>query len=243
MICRRVSTSLTLSGVVFSVARSKLAFPTQFLFLAINGLGVLFGTIYNVHTPDLYENNAHHSVGWVATWVMTAQVAMSLIFTYSGRGTKGATSSSERAAFLPLSTSPIPQNAMSPYHDYRWSGDSGHGTERSSLYQSRDASPTGPERRVSSESRSKLEPEPDDNGEDDHNEKISPRHGFLRDTFVDRYLSKRIPHLFSERLLQCIAIASMVIDATILPLGFIAFATGGVTWAGLMVSVVRRSLR
>jgi len=69
---------------MLSIARSRLAVPTQLLFLALNGCGIFFGIFYNVDTPDLYANNAHHKIGWIATWVMTAQVAMSLLFAFSG---------------------------------------------------------------------------------------------------------------------------------------------------------------
>ncbi|KAI9877743.1 MAG: hypothetical protein M1823_007056, partial [Watsoniomyces obsoletus] len=117
-------------GIVFSISRSRYTAPVQFFFLLLNGLGVVFGTIYNVSTPDLYENNAHHKIGWIATWVVTAQVVMSLLFLYSGRTEKSAPSSCEHAAFLPISTDNMTQHNMSPYHDHRWSGDSGQGTER-----------------------------------------------------------------------------------------------------------------
>ena len=217
-------------GVVFSTTRSSLALPTQFLFLVVNGAGVFFGTIYNVKTPDLYENNAHHKIGWIATWVMTAQVVMGLLFFYSGRTKRSSAPAHERAAFLPVSIESMAQhNQMhqaAGYSNYRWSGDSGQGTERSSSHQSRDISPTDPIRYT--------KPEVDDD-EDDEDDNVPQRRGFLRNSFVDRYLSQRIPGLVSRRLQRGLEILYEIIDRTILVLGFIALSTGGVTYAGIFV--------
>ena len=213
-------------GIMFSITRSRLTLPTQFIFLLLNGLGVIFSTIYNVNTPDLYENNAHHSIGWIATWVMTAQVVMGLLFLYSGRSKQTSASAHERAAFLPVSVESMAQHdqmqCAAGYSPYRWSGDSGHGTERSSSHQSRDISPS-----------QYTKPEVED--DDDEDDSIPQGRGFLRNTFVDRYLSQRIPVLMPQRLQRGLEIAYEVIDRTILVLGFIALATGGVTYAGIFV--------
>src|SRR5215471_305231 len=123
-------------GVMFSVARFRLALPTQFLFLIVNTLGLLLGIVYNSQTPNLYANNAHHKIGWISTWVVIAQAIMGLLFVYSGRDRDKQGSSYERATFLPVPTHVTgethqshPDNAV---HEYRWSGDSGQGTERTS---------------------------------------------------------------------------------------------------------------
>jgi hypothetical protein len=215
---------------MFSITRSRLALPMQFLFLIINGLGVLFGTVYNVNTPDLYENNAHHKIGWIATWVMTAQVMMGLVFVYSGQSKQTSGAALERAAFLPVTLESMAQhNRMhhtAAYSAYRWSGDSGQGTERSSSHQSRDISPTDPSRYA------KPETEEDD---DDENDSVPQGRGFLRNSFVDRYLSQLVPGLLSQRLQRGLETIYGIIDRTILVLGFIALTTGGVTYAGIFV--------
>lgn len=220
---------------MFSISRSKLALPTQLVFLVFNGLGVVFGTIYNVKTPDLYENNAHHKIGWIATWVMTAQVAMSLIFVYSGRRRIAPTNHGEQAAFLPVSVEAMAH----AYSDYRWSEDSGQGTERSSTQNSRDVSPTDPSRRDSLGPYSKPEAGLDE--EDDEPELAPESRGFLRNNFVDKYLSRRLPGMFSKRLLETFEVLYGAIDRSILILGFIAFTTGGVTYAGIFVSFLGSS--
>jgi hypothetical protein len=159
---------------------------------------------------------------------------MSLLFLYSGRTKTGSLRSSEHAAFLPVSTENMMQHDMSPYHDYRWSGDSGQGTERSSSQTSRDISPTDPQRYV------KPEPQPDDDDDDEEGLPMPmptpQRSSFFRVRVVDKFLSKRVPGLFSARLLKVIEAAYAVIDRTILVLGFIALTTGGVTYTGIFVS-------
>ncbi|KAJ9615256.1 hypothetical protein H2200_001330 [Cladophialophora chaetospira] len=63
--------------VMFSIAKSRLALPVNLAFFIINSLGVIVGTIYNAITPDLYEHNAHHSIGWIATWIATTWLVLS----------------------------------------------------------------------------------------------------------------------------------------------------------------------
>ena len=222
-----VDFSLTLPGVVFSVSRSRYTLPVQLAFLLLNGLGLVFGTIYNVSTPDLYENNAHHTVGWVATWVVTVQVIISMLFLYSGRTEKNRISSDERGAFIPIANT---EGTMSPYRDYRWSGDSGHGSETSL----RSASPTDPRR------LSRPEPELEDVEEDSEGLLVpvppSQPPSRFRIRVVDRFLSASVPGLFSTRLLKTADLAYDIIDWTILILGFVALMSGGVVYAGIFVS-------
>ncbi|KAI1619742.1 hypothetical protein EDD37DRAFT_570458 [Exophiala viscosa] len=220
-------------GVVFSVSRSRFALPVQFLFLLLNGFGVLFGTVYNVNVPDLYENNAHHKIGWIATWIVTAQVIMSLMFHYSGRGKRSEeAASAEGRAFLPVTVENMTQHNTPLYSDHRWSGDSGQGTEASSTLNSRDASPINPNRRDPYNDFEKPEPQPE--ADDEEHESLSarkPRNSWLR--FMDKYLASWVPNLLSAKILRIIEIVYEVIDRTILVLGFIALMTGGVTYVGM----------
>lgn len=202
----------------------------------VNGLGVLFGTIYNINTPDLYENNAHHKIGWIATWIMTAQVITSLLFSYSRRAKTLPSTTGERAAFLPVSTANMEQHNGQPYSGYRWSGDSGQGTEASSTLNSRDGSPNDPHRRDAFDDFEKPEPEPEDDDEESLPSKAPQRSGWLPLGFIDKYLSARVPNLLSAKILRIIEIVYNVVDRLILVLGFIALATGGVTYTGIFVS-------
>jgi hypothetical protein len=217
------------TAVMFSVARSRFALPSQFFFLLCNALGLLIGIIYNSQTPDLYENNAHHKIGWIATWVISAQVIMSLIFAYAGRGEREK--AYEQAAFFPVPTDEMADNSH-PYpsvmnHAYRWSKDSGQGTERnSSSLHSRPSSPS-----CSSPS------EEYDTFEKPEQVIEEPAHrGWLHSTGLGRFFASRVPRLVSSRVLRVLNVVSLVIDRIILPFGFIAIATGGVTYGGIMVS-------
>ncbi|PWY94430.1 integral membrane protein [Aspergillus sclerotioniger CBS 115572] len=218
------------TAVMFSVARSRFALPSQFLFLVFNAVGLLVGIIYNSQTPGLYPNNAHHKIGWIVTWVMSAQVIMSLIFAYAGRG-ESESSSYERAAFLPVSTDEMAENAHTYpagiRHSYRWSRDSGQGTERnSSSLHSRPSSPS-----CSSPSD---EYDGFEKPEDPIPEHSSQPRGWFRVPFFDRFLASRVPRMVSNRGLGIISIIYSFIDRIILPFGFVALTTGGVTYGGLM---------
>ncbi|PWY88444.1 integral membrane protein [Aspergillus heteromorphus CBS 117.55] len=218
------------TAVMFSIAHSRFALPSQFLFLVLNAVGLLIGIIYNSQTPDLYENNAHHKIGWIATWVMSAQVIMSLIFAYAGRA-ETESSSYEQAAFLPVSTDEMAESPQSYpagiRHSYRWSRDSGQGTERnSSSLHSRPGSPSCGS--PSDEYDGFEKPE------DSLPESSSKPRGCFRVPFADRFLASRVPRMVSGRVVRILSIIYNVIDRIILPFGFVAIATGGVTYGGLM---------
>jgi Domain of unknown function (DUF2427) len=223
---------------MLSIARSRFAVPSQLLFLALNGCGTFFGIFYNVSTPDLYENNAHHKIGWIATWVMTAQVLMTLLFAYSGRSRKDHTAApEERASFLPISIENMAQHQQmhnqQGYKDIRWSRDSGQGTEcASSSLHSRDLSPADAAQ-ARERDQQYQKPEQEDDHEDQEQE--PERRGFLRNTFAHKFLKRRPPILFSQRALRILELVYDGIDRTILVLGFISLVTGGVTYAGIFV--------
>jgi Domain of unknown function (DUF2427) len=235
---------LTISGVMLSLARSRLAIPTQLLFLGLNGCGLFFGIFYNVNTPDLYANNIHHKIGWFATCVVTAQLAMSLLFGFSGSSKKeqDTAAPAERAVFLPISTGAMAQHQhlYNPhgYKDIRWSGDSGQGTERaSSSLHSRDRSINGDAQRQ--EEYKEREPGDDYDDDDDEEEgqiEMPTRQNSFGSGFMHRVLKLRVPRLSLQRVLKVSEAIYDGIDRIILVLGFIALVTGGVTYAGIFVS-------
>lgn len=216
-------------GVMFSIARSKFALPVQFLFLVVNGLGVVSGTIYNINTPDLYEHNAHHTVGWVATWVFTAQVVMSLLFLYSGRNKRTVSAPGERASFLPASLHDM--NTRSS-QSHRWSGDTADGSRGNEL-----ASPMGSSRTLSPDREYEYsKPEPEDEPEDFEDvplEAVTRRPSWFRNTRFDKYLSARVPPLASKKIVKIAELVYEIIDRTILILGFVALLSGIVTYSGI----------
>lgn len=209
---------------MLSIARSRLALPSQFVFLLFNAFGVLVGMVYNNQTPDLYENNAHHKIGWIITSVVSVQVVLSLIFAYAGRGdSKAASDTYEQAAFLPVATDEHHHSfPTGPIHEYRWSRDSGQGTEASSSIHSPGSPCDSPEEYDGFEKPE--EPLPAE----------IPARGWFHSTFVDRYLSNRVPGMLSSRVLRILDNLYHVIDRIILPFGFVAIATGAVTYGGIM---------
>lgn len=222
---------------MFSVARSRLALPTQFLFLVLNALGLLVGIIYNSQTPDLYVNNSHHKIGWIATWVMIAQTVMGVIFAYSGRGRNDRGSPHERAAFLP---SAMDENGHSyptgPMHEYQWSGDSGQGTERSS---SSIHSPMSP-------SSGHRIPDPEDferYGKPEGELADEATEGSRRNSILNRVFFRRLSGLVSGRGLSIMGGVYGAIDRLILFLGFFAIVSGAVVYGGIFVSILFAKIR
>ncbi|CAG8025636.1 unnamed protein product [Penicillium olsonii] len=204
-------------AVMLSVARSRLALPSQFLFTVINAFGLLLGIIFNDQTPDLYANNAHHKIGWVASSVIFVQVLLALLFTLAGRGESSQVSydHGEHAAFLPVATDDHDDRYR--IHEHRWSRDSGQGTESNSSIHS----PGSP-----SESHAGY-----DGFEKPEMPKFAPRRW---DSRVSQFLSQRLPGLVSGSLHRGLRVVYDVIDRIILPFGFAALATGAVTYGGIM---------
>ena len=153
---------------------------------------------------------------------------MSLLFLYSGHGKQPESQSNEHAAFLSKTRPNMVQYNMAHYHNYRWSGDSGQGTERSS----RDVSPDGLQR------FSKPETEDDGGDEEDIPASLptSSQPTRFRIRIVDKFLSARVTGLFSVKLLRITEIAYEVVNRTILILGFVALLSGGAVYAGIFVS-------
>jgi Domain of unknown function (DUF2427) len=210
------------AAVMLSVAHSRYTIPLQFVFLIVNAIALLFGIIYNTSTPDLYENNAHHRIGWIATWVVCAQVVIGLIYAYSGRGRSKSGADYARANFMPVSTQNMMghQQLYSPVGEYRWSGDSGQGT----------SGPATPDEEHFSK--------PEDDEEEEDVEVSTPlARGWLRSAALDKFFTSRVPSLVSNRALRVLRVVYNVIDRIILIFGFIAVATGGVTYGGIFVCI------
>ncbi|KAL4786498.1 hypothetical protein BJX76DRAFT_365579 [Aspergillus varians] len=213
------------AAVLLSTGRSRLALPSQFLFLVFNALGLLFGIIYNSQTPDLYENNAHHKIGWIATWVISAQVVLALIFAYAGRGERKQSQSRsfDHTTFLPVATEE--HECLHPTrapHEYGWSRESSQESEPSSSIRS----PLSP----SYESRAEYD---DFEKPEELHRKPSSLPGWFYSSIVHRLLLKCVPGTISHRVLRVSSNIYNVIDRIILPFGFVAIATGAVTYGGI----------
>src|SRR5271170_6832305 len=64
---------------MLGVAQSSFHVPVQLVFVGLTVIGVVFAIMYNSVTPDFYENNAHHKIGWVTVWMLIAQIASGMI--------------------------------------------------------------------------------------------------------------------------------------------------------------------
>lgn len=212
------------TGVMLSLARSHYSLLIQFVFLAINAVGVLLVTIYNASTPDLYPNNAHHKLGWILTWVVSAHVLMGVVRAYAGR--RESQEPEERVYFTQISTAAMEEHQrLHGDNTSRYSNDSGQGTEPiTEQLRSHSTSSAG-----SSQSRLRdiqLEQE------DEYGEKED----LIPGGRMGRFFASRISNLLSTRALRIIQFVYGCIDRVILILGFVGIATGIATYGGLFVS-------
>jgi hypothetical protein len=212
---------------MLSLARSRYTLYSQFVFTATNAFGLLLGTIYNANTPDLYPNNAHHKLGWIVTWVVSAQVVIGLLGRVAGvlnSGEGHAQHSVERQSFMPVSTEAMEEHESRWPKLFRHSNDSGQGTEPESPTASGFRSPPIPLEDVDKEYE-----EEDIDLESLHPE--STNHGKAHG------LAKRIADKVSSRAWKVLLFGYNFVDRTILILGFVALATGIVTYARFFVRV------
>lgn len=214
-------------GVMFSIVRSRYNFPTQLSFSALNAVGVTLALIYNARTPDLYPNNFHHKFAWIITWIVCAQTFMALIRIYADKK-YDADNSTQSVPFIPVSTEAIAvhQRGHNLEHGegYRYSNDSGQGTERNteSLRSHSLSSAEEDAEDLQRPLRSIYEPA--------HYEE-KPRS--IAGTRLDNFLSKMVSSMDSSRVFRILLIAYDAINRLILILGFVAITTGIVTYAGI----------
>lgn len=227
-LCPSSLTVYTSLAVMLSIAQSRFTLVLQLAFLGVNMLGVILATVYNAKTPDLYPNNAHHTIGWVATWVMVAQVTVGLVGRIAGAfNERYSRDSGERQAFIPASSNDHWHGIANDYADpdtHRMSNDSGQGTEpkTESLRGNSISSSDGGE---SQEVNKEFDDRND--GSSDAVLTLLPRGGMLAPKAV----------IFaSTRAWSYVNISYRVIDRIILPLGFIALTTGIVTFGRFFVS-------
>ncbi|KAI1483768.1 hypothetical protein F4774DRAFT_103452 [Daldinia eschscholtzii] len=217
-------------AVMFSIARSRYTLPVQFLFLVTNALGVVLGITYNANTPDLYPNNAHHKLGWIVTWVVSAQVFISLVGRVAGvmsRNGTEAVGKEEEQAFIPVSTEAMAEhqriNDGMYSHPYRHSNDSGQGTEpgTESLRSNSVSTAVGQESPLDMSDRRIHY----DDLEDVHFKPAEVLGSKKANSFLAKIAGK-----ISTRAWKVLMLAYNFVDRTILILGYIALCTGVVTF-------------
>ncbi|KAF4983820.1 hypothetical protein FZEAL_857 [Fusarium zealandicum] len=217
-------------AAMLSIAKSRYTLPAQFVFLATNALGLLLGVVYNTQTPDLYPNNAHHKIGWIVTWVVSAQVLISAVGWIAGALRKDATeSSSDEHAFLPVPTHTPRDNDFRIHNDsyptdspYQLSDDSGQGTEPNTVSLRSGSVTTLDGMDECPPENPRKEYDEDDDGD---LEAMSLSYPVPKGVLY-RYASKVV----ASRVWKYLDIGRQVVDRIILPFGFVAITTGIVTF-------------
>lgn len=218
-------------GVMLSVARSRLALPTQISFLGLYILGLWLGTVYSARTPDLYENNAHNKVGWIITWIVVVQCVIGLIKLAVSFQKPQEVDAEERTAFLPMSTQALTQHHQAIYSpdEYRYSRDSGHYTASEA---SRSQSVSSMQDHESEEHQKFLEYQ---NPHADIDAEYAKKQRYLGNTKAQR-VATRIAVMMSQRTKRALNVAFDAINCMGLPLGFVAMVSGAVVYGGVFVS-------
>jgi hypothetical protein len=215
---------------MLSIARSRYILPSQFAFLVVNALALLIGVVYNHKTPELYENNSHSKTGWIVTWIASAWVFMALAQTYANRD--------QAHSFDDETTQPLNAENMAEYQrvkdedlesPYRYSNDSGQGTERNSasLYghsrspsvESEDQGFPGPVRRNTHDDLDELE--------DVNLGNSKPKSRF------DAFFSRSVARFLAGRTAKVIRLLYVIFERTIIVQGIVAILTGTVVYGGI----------
>lgn len=222
-------------AVMLSIARSRYTLMLQFVFLAVNGAGVLFGVVYNTNTPDLYPNNAHHKLGWLVTWVISAQVVVGLVGrvagAFSGKDSGRSKMSAERQGFIPVSTEAMAEhlrlNESRVSGHFRRSNDSGQGTEPNTESLRSHSVSTNEDEIESPLHEARKEYADDDDYLDVDLEADVP--AVSRGGAVQAF-AKKVGGLISSRAWKFLVFGYNFVDRTSLILGFIALCTGIITY-------------
>jgi hypothetical protein len=217
---------------MLSLARSRYTLYSQFAFAATNAFGLLLGVVYNANTPDLYPNNAHHKLGWIVTWIVSAQVVVGLLGRVAGMlksGTDHNNYSGERQSFMPVSTEAMEEHESRFPKLFRHSNDSGQGTEPGSdaLQSPTDSGFHSPPIPLQDANKEYEDDNEDIDLESLHSE--SANHGKIHG------LAKKVADKVSSRMWSVLLFAYNFVDRTILILGSIALATGIIAYARFFV--------
>ena len=203
---------------MFSIARSTAALPTQIIFLSINTAALVFGTIYNSSTPDFYEKNVHHSLGWIVTAIVLVQVGLGVLGRITTRRGK------DRHRPVPRHrSSQSPQPVTNPKHPESHEHGSDSETARSSSTLLSDRS------EHYKHSSSYGSHDLDDFMDSDE------KHGLLKSRVVDGVLPRNWSWMPSIRITRIIKFLYNAVDRLILILGFATLATGIVVYGGIFV--------
>lgn len=214
---------------MFSVAKSRYTFPWQALFVLLNAVGVILSFIYDANVPNLYKHNVHYRMGWLFTWFSVAWVLMAVVNMYTRKSEARRHSGQQMSAANMAQYQRIHQE-----HEPRWSRDSGQGTERNSA-SLLGSNGTGSPSAELEDHHFDVDLSPYERAEE-HHEEESEKRSFLRNTRVDRFLSKNLHKYATARILSINKWTYIFFERTMLIFGFFAASSGFVVFGGLAVS-------
>lgn len=213
------------TAVMLSIVASRYTIWTQTAFIVTNIIGLITALSYNVRTPDLYPNNAHHKIGWIITNVVTVQVLLGAVA--RGRSSHAALSHEEQTdeqCFMPLRMTVDDNDYTDEAQDCRHSNERNCGNSIELL-----------------ESQSRSSETTQVESGDEHAELLTARktlsgcqsrHPLSAVILFAKDLPKTI---CSKGLWGYVALFYKSTDRIILPFGFIALTTGIVTMGRFFV--------
>ncbi|KAF3490579.1 uncharacterized protein GIQ15_00096 [Arthroderma uncinatum] len=165
------------------------------------------------------------AIGWAIVLPVVAEVVMGLLLAFSGNKKYAENKIYERTAFLPANTS---SNGARPYaqdvgRQHRWSGDSGQGSEVNNF---------SPRSRCSSFEHDRQDGEDLEIAEVELRDKSAGRWMYPFGS-LHTYLMAHFPQLVSRRGLGVLSVIHVIIERTILILGFFALTSGAVVYTGI----------
>ncbi|KAF1934435.1 uncharacterized protein M421DRAFT_415464 [Didymella exigua CBS 183.55] len=203
-------------AVMLSISHSRFALPSQFVFLAVNGLALSISHLYNKRTPNLYDNNVHGRIGWIITCTAMSWIFIALIQAYVGRS----------AAPGYKSVQSMITGSSTEYHQVedgessdalRWSDD--HGQSPTLLSRSLDGYPVSSSMGSVGRHLSRLD--------------MMQTQDAPRGSFVTRSFSRCVAcfaRIFSARSLRLFYV---LIERTVLVQGFVAVMSGTIVYGGI----------
>ena len=205
-------------AIFLSVAKSRFRLPVQLVFHIVNGLGISAGFVYNRSTPDLYVKNAHHSLGWVVVAFAIVWTTMSAVVAFGEH--KVARGSCNQGREL---------NSQSMAHF-------AHPSLYNDEFSPRDSHDSGFASRQNSTDQIYQKPErlndvdfDDEKLEDEESE----RQSFLGSKRVERLMGKGLGKLSKARAMKAIHGVHILMEKTLLLLGFAALTSGFIVSGGL----------
>ncbi|KAF2768994.1 hypothetical protein EJ03DRAFT_273020 [Teratosphaeria nubilosa] len=203
-------------AIMLSTARSRYHLPAQVVFHILNGLGIFTGFVYNHSTPDLWEHNSHHPLGWAVVGFTIAWTLMSFFTAYSDYKSKQSGSRPETTQYQRIEQAYIDASSASGATSPTWR-DSGIGSRQNSsdlIFQ-------------------KHEPMLDmEQGDDDVDDEPEQR-GFLGNNKADQFVSRYVKRFSTAKATSIVHLIQIFLDKVLLLLGFAALASGFVIYGGL----------